>query len=69
MCRLLTWISDPQKEKKTAKKMSVYSYTILMPTIFYHLKTRYFAKNHPMHIPAKFAYTLSDMNNCEMFFL
>ena len=36
--------------------MSVYSYTILMPPIFYHLKTRYFVKNHLMHIPAKFAY-------------
>jgi hypothetical protein len=43
MCCLLTWISDPQKESKTI--MSVYSYTILMPPIFYHLKTRYFVKN------------------------
>jgi uncharacterized membrane protein len=29
--------------------MNVYSYTILMPPIFYHLKTRYFVKKHPMH--------------------
>ena len=29
--------------------MSVYSYTILMPPIFYHLETRYLVKNHPMH--------------------
>ena len=50
MCCLLTWISDPQKEKKESKTiMSVYSYTILMQPIFYHLKTRYFVKNHPMH--------------------
>jgi hypothetical protein len=48
---LLTWISDPQKENKQSKTMSVYSYTILMPGIFYHLKT------------------VSDRNNCEMFFL
>ena len=49
MCCLLTWISDQQKEKKESKTMCVYSYTILMPPIFYHLKTRYFVKNHPMH--------------------
>jgi hypothetical protein len=46
------------KRKKQSKKNECVfnSYTILMPPIFYHLKTRYFAKNHPMHIPAKFAY-------------
>jgi hypothetical protein len=37
MCCLLTWISDPQKEKNNANKMGVYSYTIFMTPIFYHL--------------------------------
>jgi hypothetical protein len=40
-------IENRKKESKTI--MSVYSYTILMPPIFYHLKTRYFVKNRPMH--------------------
>ena len=68
MCCLLTWNSDPQKEKKNKeKKMSVYSYTILIPPIFYHLKTRYFVKNHFFLLTN--ASTVSDMNNCELFFL
>ena len=36
------------KKKKQSKQIECVfnSYTILMPPIFYHLKTRYFVKNH-----------------------
>jgi hypothetical protein len=65
-------IKDVNKNKAKKSECAFNSYTILMPPIFYHLKTRYFVKNHQIHIPAKFvskALTVSDRNKCEMFFL
>jgi hypothetical protein len=69
MCCRLSWISDPQRETKQSKTMSVYSYTILMPPIFYHFKTRYFVMPNAQPNLATDASTVLDRNNCERFSL